>query len=262
MHPILFTIGGFDIRIWGLMVSLGAAAGYALALHLSRGSRFTESVLSDYFFYAVPTGLAGARLWEVIFSWQNYAAYPLQAFMLWEGGLSIQGAVAADLVLAWWYMRKKGLSLPAFGDILAPGLILGQAIGRIGCLFNGDAYGKPTDAWYGVIYQPGTPAFAAWGSTPLVPAEFFESILDFLILGILLAVFRKKKFDGQVVLLYFILYSGVRFFLEFLRTDSLMIGPLKAAQLTTAVTAGAAALVLVWLSRRRAHAGRGGETVL
>ena len=75
-------------------------------------------------------------------------------------------------------------------------------------------------------------------------------------------IFRRKRFDGQVVLWYFILYSAARFFLEFLRTDSLMAGSLKAAQLTTAVTAGAAALILVWLSRRRAHAGRGGETVL
>jgi phosphatidylglycerol:prolipoprotein diacylglycerol transferase len=97
---------------------------------------------------------------------------------------------------------------------------------------------------------------------PLVPAELFESAADFVILGILCMIFRRKRFDGQVVLWYFILYSAARFFLEFLRTDSLMAGPLKAAQLTTAVTAGAAALVLVWLSRRRAHTGRGGETVL
>jgi phosphatidylglycerol:prolipoprotein diacylglycerol transferase len=262
MHPILFSIGGFDIHVWGLMVSLGAAAGYMTALRFAEGSRFTESILGGYFFYAIPVGLAGARLWEVLFSWQNYAADPLQALMLWQGGMSIQGAVAADLLLAWGYIRKQKLSLAAFGDILAPGLILGQAIGRIGCFFNGDAYGQPTDAWYGIVYQPGTPAFAAWGSTPLVPAELFESAADFVILGILCVIFRRKRFDGQVVLWYFILYSAARFFLEFLRTDSLMAGPLKAAQLTTAVTAGAAVLVLVWLSKRRTHAGRGGETVL
>ena len=133
MHPILFSIGGFDIHVWGLMVSLGAAAGYMTALRFAEGSRFTESILWGYFFYAIPVGLAGARLWEVLFSWQNYAADPLQALMLWQGGMSIQGAVAADLLLAWGYMRKQKLSLAAFGDILAPGLILGQAIGRIGC---------------------------------------------------------------------------------------------------------------------------------
>lgn len=253
MHPILFTIGGFDLRVWGLMVSLGVAAGYMLALRLAVGSRFTETVLSEYFFYAIPAGLAGARLWEVVFSWQNYVNDPLQALMFWQGGMSIQGAVAADLVLAWWYIRRKGLSLPAFGDILAPGLVLGQAIGRIGCFFNGDAYGKPTDAWYGVVYQPGTPAFEAWGGTPLVPAELFESVLDFVILGILLMVFRKKKFDGQVILLYFIFYSAARFFLEFLRTDSLMIGSLKAAQLTTALTFTAASFLTVWMRRRGRH---------
>jgi phosphatidylglycerol:prolipoprotein diacylglycerol transferase len=85
MHPILFSIGGFDIHVWGLMVSLGAAAGYMTALRFAEGSRFTESILWSYFFYAIPVGLAGARLWEVLFSWQNYAADPLQALMLWQG---------------------------------------------------------------------------------------------------------------------------------------------------------------------------------
>jgi len=99
---------------------------------------------------------------------------------------------------------------------------------------------------YGVVYQPGTPAFHTWGGAALVPAELMEAGLDFVILGILLRVFSKKQFDGQVALAYFILYSLARFGLEFLRTDSLMIGGLKAAQLTALITALIAAGLWLW----------------
>lgn len=135
--------------------------------------------------------------------------------------------------------------------MLAPGLILGQGIGRIGCLLNGDAYGIPTTLPIGVIYKEGTPAYAAYGSQPLFPAEVIEGAADFAILFVLLKIFRKKTFDGAVALSYFILYSFVRFTLEFWRSDSLIVlGGLKAAQLTTLVTAIAAILVMVYKYRK------------
>ncbi|VBB08266.1 prolipoprotein diacylglyceryl transferase [Lucifera butyrica] len=252
MHPILFTIGSLKIHAWGVMVALGLTVGLLLTVRLAKGSEFTAEFLSDYALYALIAGLLGARIWEVIFSWQNFAGNPLHALMFWQGGLSIQGAVVANLLLAWWYWGKKKLSLRRFVDFAAPGLILGQAIGRVGCFLNGDAYGKPTGAWYGVVYQPGTPAYRVWGATPLVPAELFEGTLDIVILFILLYVLKRKKYDGQVALWYFVLYSLARFGLEFLRTDSLMIGPIKAAQLTTLLTAAIAGAILWYYSNRPA----------
>ena len=246
MYPILFTIGSLEVHVWGLLVSLGVLAGVWLAIRLAQGSEFTEDMVQEYVIYGVFAGFLGARAWEVIFSWGDYVANPLQALMFWQGGLSIQGAVVANVLLAWWYFGRKKLSVLRFLDIATPGLILGQAIGRIGCFFNGDAYGKPTDAWYGVVYQPGTPAFHAWGGATLVPAELMEAGLDFVILAILLRLFRKKQFDGQVALAYFVLYSLARFGLEFLRTDSLMIGGFKAAQLTALFTALTAAGIWLW----------------
>ncbi len=255
MHPILFSIGDFEIHVWGLMVALGVFAGLWLAIRLAQGSEFTADMLQEYVLYGFIAGFIGARAWEVVFSWGEYAANPAQALLFWQGGLSIQGAVAANVVLAWGYFRRKGLSFRRFADIAAPGLILGQAIGRIGCFFNGDAYGKPTDAWYGVSYQPGTPAFQVWGSTPLIPAELMEAGLDIVIAAILLRLFSRKQFDGQVALAYFILYSLARFGLEFLRTDSLMIGGFKAAQLTALITALTAAIMWLWQCRtnRKEH---------
>lgn len=249
MFPVVFTIYGFNVRAWGLFVSLGVVAGLWLAIRLAKNSEFREEILQNYLVYGVLAGILGARLWEVAFSWQQYAEDPLRALMFWDGGLSIQGAVAANALLAWWYFTRKGLSFWRFADIAAPALILGQAIGRIGCFFNGDAFGRPTEGWYGVIYQPGTPAYNVWGAVPLVPAELLEAGVDMLILAVLLRSFPRKQFDGQVGLAYFILYSFARFGLEFLRTDSLMIGGLKAAQLTALVTAGAAAVFWLWRLR-------------
>lgn len=250
MHPILFTIGSLQVHVWGLMVALGVFAGLWLAMKLARGSEFTGDILQEYILYGIFVGLLGARIWEVAFSWGAYSDNPIQALMLWEGGLSIQGAVVANVVFSWWYFKRKKLSFRRFIDITTPGLILGQAIGRIGCFFNGDAYGKPTEAWYGMIYQPGTPAYNVWGTTPLVPAELLESGMDIIILVILLRLFRKKQFDGQVALAYFILYSIARFGLEFLRTDSLMFGGFKAAQLSALIMAMIAAGIWFWRVRQ------------
>lgn len=252
MYPTLFTIGHLEIRVWGVMLILGVLAGLWLGLRLARLSRFSQDMLVEYVLYGVIAGLIGARLWEVAFSWESFSASPIHALMLWEGGLSIQGAVVANVILAFWYFRRKKLPFSQFVDIGAPGLILGQAIGRIGCFFNGDAYGTPTKAWYGVVYQPGTPAYNVWGNTPLVPAELFEAGLDMAILGVLLYLFPRKRFDGQVALAYFVLYSAARFALEFLRTDSLLLGGFKAAQITSLLTALVAGGLLAWRHYRRA----------
>lgn len=236
MYPILFSFGSIQIHMWGIFVAIGAIFGVWLTIRLARGSEFTSEMIQEYALYGIILGFLGARAWEVAFSWENYSTDPLQAIQFWQGGLSIQGAVVANVIFSWWYFKQKKLSFWRFSDTAAPGLILAQAIGRTGCFFNGDAYGKPTDAWYGVVYKQGTAAFNAWGNTPLVPAELMEAGLDSIILLALLWIFHKKKFDGQVILSYFILYSLARFGLEFLRTDSLMFYGLKAAQLTTVIT--------------------------
>lgn len=125
--------------------------GYLVALRVARCTELTD--LTDYILYGVIAGILGARAWEVLFSWEQFAANPRHALMFWYDGLSIQGAVVANVLVSWWYFKRKKLSFPRFADIGAIGLIAGQGIGRIGCLLNGDAYGKPTDAWYGLFYQ-------------------------------------------------------------------------------------------------------------
>lgn len=247
VYPILFHIGNFPIRSWGVLVALGIIAGLWLSVHLSKKENLDSQKIVDFSIYAVLGGIIGARLWEVIFGWEKFSSNPAEALKFWDGGLSIQGGVVAGLIICVWFVRRNKLPVGKFTDVLAPGLILGQAIGRIGCLLNGDAYGIPTNLPIGIIYNEGTPAFAAYGAHPLFPAEIIESAADIAVLFILLRIFRRKTYDGLVTLSYFLLYSIVRFILEFWRSDSLTIlGGLKAAQVTTLGTAVLALLLILY----------------
>lgn len=255
MYPILFYVGEFPIRAWGVMVFLGIMAGVWLATRLARGEGIDPEKVIDFAIYAVVCGVLGARLWETIFGWEKFAANPTDAFKFWAGGLSIQGGVVAGLLLCIWFVGRHKLPAWKFADVLAPGLILGQGIGRIGCLLNGDAYGSPTNLPIGVIYKEGTPAFSAYGAQPLFPAEIIEGAADIAILFVLLRLLKRKPFDGAVALTYFLLYSLTRFVLEFWRSDSLtVLGGLKAAQMTTLGTALLALVLLIYKWRRKTAA--------
>lgn len=247
MHPILFNIGSIEIRAWGVMVSLGIIAGTLVTSRLAEKQGINRDIILDYVIYVVIAGVLGARIWEVIFSLNNYISNPLAALKFWSGGLSIQGAVAGGLIYTLWFIKKHNLNFWFFADILAPGLILGQAIGRIGCFLNGDAYGVPTNSWIGVIYKPGTPAYSMYGGIPLVPAELMEGAGDLLIFAVLILLFRRRPFKGIAALGYFALYSLLRFTLEFWRGDSLMIVPgLKAAQVSALVVFAIAVTIAIY----------------
>ncbi|PKM79827.1 MAG: prolipoprotein diacylglyceryl transferase [Firmicutes bacterium HGW-Firmicutes-14] len=251
MYPVLFTIGSFEIRAWGIMVSLGVLAGTLVASKLAAKRGISADTIFNYVLYAFISGLLGARIWEVVFSWQNFADNPMAALKFWSGGLSIQGAVAGGLIFTLWFVKRNRLDFWTFADILAPGLVLGQAIGRLGCFLNGDAYGIPTDSWLGVVYKPGTPAYDTYGAVPLVPAELLEGAGDLLIFALLLVLFiNRRHFNGLVALVYFVTYSLLRFILEFWRGDSLMIGGLlKAAQISSLVIAAVAVCLILVRAR-------------
>lgn len=256
MYQILFYVGPFPIRSYGLMMALGMAGGVLLAWYLARKKgKYSEEVL-DMAFYALLGGLAGARLWEVIFDWDYYWGHLSEIPALWLGGLSVQGGVAGGLLAVILYTRKHRIPFWEFGDILAPGLILGQALGRVGCYLNGCCYGYPTDSSCGVIYPPGTDAFSAYGFTPLIPTVLFEAAWDLAVMALLIFMLFRKPFHGFVTTLYFALYAAGRIFLEFYRADSLTMWGLKTAQVTSLVTLAAALAVMFYLWRMEAGGKR------
>lgn len=251
MYPILFHVGSFPVRAYGTFIALAWLAGIWLTAREVRRRGETPDWVFDLGVWALFGGLLGARLWEVAFSWDHFGAKPIEIVAIWHGGLSIQGGVLGGLIAAVAFLRRRGLPVRRTLDLAAPGLILAQAIGRLGaCFLNGDAYGAPTQSAFGVVYRPGTPAYEAYGPTPLWPAEVFEGIWDLGVLLVLLRLRRRGLAPGAVFLSYVALYSVGRFGLEFLRGDSLMVMGVKVAQATSLVAALVAAAWLWWLRRR------------
>lgn len=238
MHPFVFKTDIYALRWENVLIMVGIVAGLWLTHRQARPKGQTyQDMLLDLALWLVPAGIVGGRVWEVIWTWRDYAAKPWEALALWNGGMSIQGCVLGGLVAALVFARRRQIRIWELLDVLAPGVLLGQAIGRIGCLTSGDAFGRPVadvpwwPQWLGVVYHPESPAAWFYGAEPLVPAEALEGLADFLVLGFLLWYVPRREVPGRISMTYTILYSLTRFSLEFLRADSLLIGGLKVAQL-------------------------------
>lgn len=257
MKVILFTIGDFPVRTYGLVVALAIVLAMGVAGYLSRGTAYRPHI-PNLALYAVVGGLLGARLWEVLFfQWDYYSRHLGEVLAIWEGGLSIQGALVGGLVAVLLYARRYKLDFWELGDLVAPALVFGQGIGRVACLLNGDAYGSPTGSSFGLVYPPGTAAYVAYGSQPLWPAEVWEGQWDMIVFGLLLMLKNRAWPKGFIFLVYAILYSVGRFFLEFLRGDSpRYLFDWTAAQWTSAVIillALVALAVLLRIEQKKLH---------
>jgi phosphatidylglycerol:prolipoprotein diacylglycerol transferase len=214
------------------MIAGACLAGLWLAEKEGTRKGIDKETVSGFFFYALLAAVIGARLYYVAFTdaagvWSN----PLSVLAVWQGGLAIHGAILGGLAVCLLYTWKKKISFWKFADTLAPSLILGQAIGRIGCFFNGDAHGYPTDLPWGLVYSPESPAGRMFPGQPLHPTQLYEMILNLLIFGILWKMRKRFRVDGHLFLLYVVSYSTIRIFVEHFRADKLIyLGGLSAAQ--------------------------------
>lgn len=221
MLQILFSIGGFSLRSYGVVVAIAILIGLGVAYRLASSEKEYREHLLDLVVYAVIGAIIGARLWQVFFyDWGYYSLHPAEILMIWHGGMAIQGALVGAFIVGWIYTHKQQLDFWEMADIAAPGIILGQGIGRIACLLNGDAFGSPTNLGFGLVYPSGTPAYAAYGSQPLWPAEVWEGQWDIVVFALILILTRWRKWPrGMIFITYIVLYSLGRFGLEFLRGD-------------------------------------------
>jgi phosphatidylglycerol:prolipoprotein diacylglycerol transferase len=234
VRGILFHIGDFPIRSYGVVIALAILLAMGVAYNLAKGTMYQKH-LTDIVFYIVIGGIIGARFWEVFFfEFGYYSKHPVEILMIWNGGLSIQGSIIGGILGVILYTRRKKVSFWEFADILAPALVLGQAIGRVACFLNGDAFGSPTGSNFGLIYPKGTIAYETYGNQPLWPAEVMEAQWDLIVFSSLIVLKNKKWSTGIIFLMYNILYSTGRFALEFLRGDTpRYVFNWTAAQLTS-----------------------------
>ncbi|GFN35959.1 prolipoprotein diacylglyceryl transferase [Tepidimicrobium xylanilyticum] len=222
MNPVAFKIFGIEVMWYGVLISIGVVIGAILAIKEAKRQGIDEDTMIDLLLYAIPIALIGARLHYVIFNWNYYKDDLLEIFNFRGGGLAIHGALIAAIIVAIIFTRKKKIDFWKVADACAPSLILGQAIGRWGNYINQEAYGRPTDLPWGIVID----------GVKVHPTFLYESLCNFIIFLFLLWYRRDKpKVSGEVFLLYLALYSVIRFFVEGLRIDSLMLGSIRVAQL-------------------------------
>ncbi len=249
---IAFQIGPLAVRWYGLLIATGVLLGTTLAHRDAMRRGLDPDVLINGIVVTVLAALVGARTYYVLFNWDYYSAYPSRIVAIWEGGLAIHGGLIAGAITLTLFCRYAHFSLPVAMDIMVPGLILGQAIGRWGNFFNSEAFGYPTDLPWKLSIDPAhrPPQFAGYDF--FHPTFLYESLWNFLVFCILWFVLRKRleSRPGALFLCYLGLYSIGRFFVEGLRTDSLMLGSLRAAQVVSVILVVLSAVGL-WLMLRK-----------
>jgi phosphatidylglycerol---prolipoprotein diacylglyceryl transferase len=242
---------------YGILLVLGMLAGLWVVTRQARKEGLVSETITDMAVYAIIAGLIGAKLLLLVVEWPYYSRNPREIFSLFQSGGVFYGGLLGAIPVAFWYARRHQLDGWRTADVLAPGVAVGQAVGRIGCFMAGCCYGKPTDVPWAVTFTDvyanrnvGTPL-----DTPLHPTQLYESAACFLIFGLLLWMAPRKRFHGQVVLAYVFLYAVARFVIEIWRGDAVrgfvVGGRLSTSQLIALVMALAAALVLPYLVRRK-----------
>nr|WP_235788485.1 prolipoprotein diacylglyceryl transferase [Salipaludibacillus sp. CUR1] len=238
-NPIAFELGPISVHWYGLLIGLGAFIGYLIANHEAKKRGMPEDFLADLLIFALPAGIIGARLYYVIFRWEQFAGDPARIFAIWEGGLAIHGGLIGAFITVLIFSRVRGLSFWKIADIVAPSILLAQAIGRWGNFMNQEVYGQEVSRAYlenllipdfiinqmfinGAYYQP---------------TFLYESIWNLLGVALLLYLRRVNLRRGELFISYLIWYSVGRFFIEGIRTDYLLIfGVLKTAQVVSVLT--------------------------
>ncbi len=239
MDRVLLDLGVIKIYYYSLFIFLGILVGILVVFLELRKEKVNKDKFFDMFFYTIIFAFIGARVYYVLFNLSYYLSNPLEIFYIWHGGLAIHGGILGGLLYLWYYSRKHKLNLLKLLDILVVGLIIGQAIGRWGNFFNSEAYGYVTS--YGYLKSLYIPEFIIRGmyinGDYYMPTFFFEScwnVIGFIILLVIRKFYKNLK-TGQLLGFYLMWYSFIRFIIEGMRLDSLMLGSVRVAQLVSVV---------------------------
>jgi phosphatidylglycerol---prolipoprotein diacylglyceryl transferase len=257
MHPILFSRGPFTIYTYGLLLAAAYLIGLKLAMVRARARNLDSARVLDLGVWIIISALIGAKLMLLVVEFQYFRANPSELFSLVRsGGVFYGGLILAVLVSA-WYIQRHRLPLWTTCDAFAPGIALGHAIGRTGCLMAGCCFGKPTSVAWAVTFTD--PAAAANVGTPLGvplhPTQLYEAGAELAILGVLLATeHRGRPFPGRTFWIYMLLYAISRFVIEFYRGDErgMLLG-ISTSQFVSLLIGPLSLVMLIWLARHRAE---------
>lgn len=235
--PRKFTVFGFDIYFYGLIIGIGVLIGVLMAVHLAKKEKMDPDIIWDFAIYAVIFSVIGARLYYVAFSWDDYKDNLLSILNTRKGGMAIYGGVIGAFITLFVYSRIKKCSPYQIGDCGVFGLVVGQIIGRWGNFFNREVFGQYTDSLFAMrlpvdavrvkdiseSHLAGMEAMGAVNFIQVQPTFLYEGVGNLVVLALMYLYHKKKKYHGQMCLFYLGGYGIVRFFVEGIRTDQLMI---------------------------------------
>ena len=256
--PTLIELGPITIRWYGLLIASAVLIGVTLSQYLAKRRKVDPNLVGDLAIWLVIAAIPCARLYYVLFEWEQYSQHPDQIIAIWKGGIAIHGAILGGLLAAIIFGRLQKISVWLLADLVVPSLILGQAIGRWGNFFNSEAFGGPTDLPWKLYIPPQQRPSDLINNAYYHPTFLYESLWNLMVFAILMTLFfRDLKHKphlkvGSLALIYMVAYSMGRFWIEGLRTDSLMLGPLRIAQVVSLslITLGLIGLAWLYLLRR------------
>ena len=231
MYPVLFELGDFQIRSYGVIVTLCFFIALWMSTREAERKGLDPKLVQDFAMYGLVGGIIGARLYFVVFSAPRYFfEHPWEIFAIWSGGIGVIGGLLGGLIVAVWFCLRKKISFLRFADILVPGIALGQTLGQFACLLNGDSYGRPTDLPWAITYTD--PRSLAPLNIPLHPIELYEMAAYLLVFLVVWQVKKYSSIDGFTFFTYLAGYGTGRFLVDFFRGDpAIFAWGIQAAQM-------------------------------
>lgn len=258
MYPLLFEIpilGGLRIYTYGVLVAAAFLVGILWTVREAKKAGVGPDLVMDLSFYIILAALIGSRVLYILIDWKRYATMPLDVFKIWEGGLVFYGGLIGAMLVSLYYFRKHRLSFLKMADLFMPGVALAHTLGRLGCFAAGCCYGREAPGFLLSITFPKTPFSLAPAGAPLFPSQLVESAVELLIFFVLISFRRRKRFDGQIFLIYLALYGISRSVLEIFRGDSargyVIPDWLSTSQLISGLLVTASLVIYFRLRRKR-----------
>ena len=250
MRPVLFTLGSLPVRSYGLMMALAFLVGIWIARRRFRSRGLDPDIVIDFAVLVILTSVAGARAAYVMVRWDYFREAPLAIFRIWEGGLALYGGIIVGVIVGLTFLARRGIHIWRGADLMVPSVAMGIAIGRIGCFLNGCCFGEPCDLPWAVTFRPGSIAGQEFAGVHLHPTQVYESLIALGIFFVLLAVERRKPFEGFLFWLFVALLAISRFFIDPLRhygTESILLRA-GGLELTNNQAMGVGLLMLAFLA--------------
>nr|OEJ80081.1 prolipoprotein diacylglyceryl transferase [Cyanobacterium sp. IPPAS B-1200] len=255
---ILFELGPVAVRWYGFLIAMAVIIGLFIAQNLAKRKNVDPEMIGDLILWLVIGALPFARIYYVLFEWERYAGRPGDMIAIWQGGIAIHGAIIGGTIATILFAKVKKQSFWALIDVIMPSVILGQAIGRWGNFFNSEAFGVPTNLPWGLYIPPNRRPSEFLQFEYFHPTFLYESVWNVMVFVLLMALFfwglrRKNNLKtGTLAFVYLISYSLGRVWIEGFRTDSLMLGDWRVAQIISisAIALGLFGLFWLYIAKR------------